>query len=194
MEAVLARSQSTRYPRTGGLVENFFSRNSPRSKSLGRPGAKAKGQVPSPMSTVAESHGWLGAAILLFLVPGWWLLIAWWRILSLDLISNYFRAFVDTLTHNSISPLLSFNGILSYLQADLLLRQEFWRIFIKRYPACSNAGVTFQTLHVTKCHEDKYFIISCQTGNVSFLLLKDLWFRTIEEFLFLLRLWASVVH
>ena len=70
MEAVLARSQSTRYPRTGGLVENFFSRNSPRSKSLGRPGAKAKGQVPSPMSTVAESHGWLGAAIWLFLVPG----------------------------------------------------------------------------------------------------------------------------
>ena len=112
-------------------------------------------------------------------------MIAWWRILSLDLISNYFRAFVDTLTHNSISPLLSFNGILSYLQADLLLRQEFWRIFIKRYPACSNTGVTFQTLHVTKCHEDKYFIISCQTGNVSFLLLKDLLFRTIQEFLFL---------
>ena len=70
MEAVLARSQSTRYPRTAGLVENFFSRNSPRSKSLDRPGAKAKGQVllSDVRSTVAESHGWLGAAI--FLVPG----------------------------------------------------------------------------------------------------------------------------
>ena len=38
MEAMFARSQSTRhYPRTNLGLENIFQRNTPRSKSLGRP-------------------------------------------------------------------------------------------------------------------------------------------------------------
>ena len=38
MEAMLARSQSSRhYPRTNLGLENMFQRNTPRSKSLGRP-------------------------------------------------------------------------------------------------------------------------------------------------------------
>ena len=58
MEAVLARSQSTRYPRS--LVESLFSRNTPRSKSLQRPGVRAKGQDDSPM--VAASLMMVAAA------------------------------------------------------------------------------------------------------------------------------------
>lgn len=41
MDSFLARSQSSRnYQRPNLGLDNFFQRNTPRSKSLGRPGAK----------------------------------------------------------------------------------------------------------------------------------------------------------